>query len=43
MGGGGSLMTHGAASVTTQSVDFKYVMASDSLPYINIHLKKQNI
>jgi hypothetical protein len=27
VGGGGSVMTHTAGSVTTQSVAFKYVMA----------------
>jgi hypothetical protein len=32
-GGGGSLMTHGAGSVTTQREAFKYVMASE--PYRN--------
>jgi hypothetical protein len=28
VGGGGSLMTHSAGSVTTQSIAFKYVIAS---------------
>jgi hypothetical protein len=32
-GNGGSLMTHGDGSVTTQSIAFKYVMASE--PYRN--------
>jgi hypothetical protein len=31
--GGGSLMTHGAGSVTTQSVAFKYVMAFEPYRY----------
>ncbi len=31
VGGGGSLMTHSAGSVTTQSIALKYVMASE--PY----------
>ncbi len=31
VGGGGGLMTHGAGSVTTQSLALKYVMASE--PY----------
>jgi hypothetical protein len=31
VGGGGSVMTHTAGSVTTQSIAFKYVMASE--PY----------
>ncbi len=33
VGGGGSLMTHGASSVTTQSIAFKYVMASEPYRY----------
>jgi hypothetical protein len=33
VGGGGSVMTHTAGSVTTQSIAFKYVMASE--PYRN--------
>ncbi len=33
MGGGGSVMTHTAGSVTTQSIAFEYVMASE--PYRN--------
>jgi hypothetical protein len=41
MGGGGSLMTHSADSVSAQSVAFKYVMASNGLPYIKFHLKKK--
>ena len=49
MGGGGSLMTHNAGSVTTQRKAFKYVMASEpdrytqvmaSLPYIKIYFFK---
>jgi hypothetical protein len=32
-GGGGSMMTHIAGSVSTQSIAFKYVMASE--PYRN--------
>jgi hypothetical protein len=32
-GGGGSVMTHTDGSVTTQSIAFKYVMASE--PYGN--------
>jgi hypothetical protein len=32
-GGGGSVMTHTAGSVTTQSIALKYVMASE--PYRN--------
>jgi hypothetical protein len=31
VGGGGSVMTHTAGSVTNQSIAFKYVMASE--PY----------
>jgi hypothetical protein len=31
VGGGGSVMTHAAGSVTTQSIAFKHVMASDLL------------
>ncbi len=35
VGGEGSLMTHGARSVTTQRKAFKYVMASEpGTPYI---------
>jgi hypothetical protein len=46
VGGGGSVMTHTAGSVTTQSIAFKYVMASKppdlkqvmaGLSYINIY------
>jgi hypothetical protein len=33
VGGGGSVMTHTAGSVTTQSIAFKYVMAPE--PYRN--------
>jgi hypothetical protein len=33
VGGGGSVMTHPAGSVTTQRIAFKYVMASE--PYKN--------
>jgi hypothetical protein len=33
VGGGGWVMTHTAGSVTTQSIEFKYVMASE--PYRN--------
>ena len=33
VGGGGSVMTHTAGSVTTQSIAFKYVMAFE--PYRN--------
>ncbi len=33
VGGGGSLMTHSAGSITTQSIALKYVMASE--PYRN--------
>ncbi len=33
VGGGGSVMTHTAGSVTTQNIAFKYVMASE--PYGN--------
>ncbi len=33
MGGGGSVMTHDAGSVTTESIAFKHVMASE--PYRN--------
>jgi hypothetical protein len=32
-GGGGSLMTHNAGFVTTQSKAFKYVMASEPCRY----------
>jgi hypothetical protein len=31
--GGGSLVTHSANSVTTQSIAFKYVMASEPYRY----------
>jgi hypothetical protein len=31
--GGGSLMTHSAGSVTTQSIALKYVMASEPYRY----------
>ena len=48
VGGGVSLMTHSAGSVTTHRKAFKYVMASEpyryqvmiSLPYIKIYLFK---
>ena len=33
VGGGGSLMTHSAGSVTTQSIALKYVMASEPYKY----------
>jgi hypothetical protein len=33
MGGGGSLMTHSAGSVTTQSIALKLVMASEPYRY----------
>ena len=33
MGGGGSLMTHSAGSVTTQNIAFKYVMVSEPYRY----------
>jgi hypothetical protein len=33
VGGGGSLMTHSAGSVTTQSIALKYVMASKPYRY----------
>ncbi len=33
VGGGGSLMTHSAGSVTTLSKAFKYVMASEPYRY----------
>jgi hypothetical protein len=33
VGGGGSLMTHSAGSVTTQRKAFKYVMASEPYRY----------
>ncbi len=33
VGGGGSLMTHSAGSVTTQSIALKYVMASEPYMY----------
>ncbi len=33
VGGGGSLMTHSAGSVTTQSTALKYVMASEPYRY----------
>jgi hypothetical protein len=33
VGGGGSLMTHSAGSVTTQSIALKYVMASEPYRY----------
>ncbi len=33
VGGGGCLMTHSAGSVTTQSIAFKYVMASEAHRY----------
>jgi hypothetical protein len=33
VGGGGGLMTHGAGSVTTQSIALKYVMASEPYRY----------
>ncbi len=39
MGGGGSVMTHTAGSVTTQSIAFKYVMAFE--PYRNTWYLKQ--
>ncbi len=39
VGGGGSVMTHTAGSVTTQSIAFKYVMASK--PYRNTWYLKQ--
>ncbi len=38
-GGGGIVMTHTAGCVTTQSVAFKYVMASE--PYRNTWYLKQ--
>ncbi len=34
MGCGGSLMTHSNGSATTQSIAFKYVMASEPYRYI---------
>jgi hypothetical protein len=39
MEGGGSLMTHSADSVNTQSTAFKYVMASEPYRYTR-YLKK---
>jgi hypothetical protein len=39
VGGGGSLMAHGAGSVTTQRKAFKYVMAFE--PYRNTSYFKQ--
>jgi hypothetical protein len=39
VGGGGSVMTHTAGSVNTQSVAFKYMMASE--PYRNTLYLKQ--
>ncbi len=39
VGGGGSVMTHTAGSVTTLSIAFKYVMASE--PYRNTWYLKQ--
>jgi hypothetical protein len=33
VGGGGSLMTHSAGSVTTQSIELKYMMASEPYRY----------
>jgi hypothetical protein len=39
MRGGGSVMTHTAGSVITQSIEFKYVMASE--PYKNTSYLKQ--
>ncbi len=33
VGGGGSLMTHSAGSITTQRKAFKYVMASEPYRY----------
>ena len=33
VGGGGSLMTHSAGSVTTQSIELKEVMASEPYRY----------
>jgi hypothetical protein len=39
VGGGGSVMTHTAGSVTTQRIAFKYVMASE--PYRNPWYLKQ--
>jgi hypothetical protein len=33
VGSGGSLMTHGAGSVTTRSIAFKYVMAFEPYRY----------
>ncbi len=39
VGGGGSAMTHTAGSVTSQSIAFKYVMASE--PNRNIWYLKQ--
>ncbi len=39
VGGGGSVMIHTAGSVTTQSISFKYVMASE--PYRNTWYLKQ--
>ncbi len=41
VGGGGSVMTHTACSVTTQSIAFKYVMASE--PYRNTWYLKQRM
>ncbi len=38
-GGWGSLMTHSAGFVTTQSIAFKYVMASEPYRY-NLYLKQ---
>ncbi len=37
--GGGNVMTHTAGIVTTQSIEFKYVMASE--PYRNTWYLKQ--
>ncbi len=33
VGGGGSLLTHGAGSATTQSIALKYVIASEPYRY----------
>ena len=39
VGGGGSVMTHATGSVSTQSIAFKYVIASE--PYRNTWYLKQ--
>jgi hypothetical protein len=42
MGGGGSLMTHSAGSVTNQSTAFKYVMVSEQYMYCTPDIKDRS-